>query len=100
MLPYFLDVVGFEAREARGEAGQRAFDRFGVAFEGGFAPADAVIAVGDFDEEPLGYSAVRGLWEGKWLETGKGRLTRGMTRKYSMDLMGAMLVLFSKWWDG
>lgn len=61
MLPHFLDVVGFEAREACGEAGEGAFDRFRVAFQGGFAPAGAVIAVCDFDEEPLGFPAVSRL---------------------------------------
>lgn len=54
ILPDILDPVRVPAEETGGEIGERAFDGFGVALEGGFAPADEVVGGLDADEEPAG----------------------------------------------
>jgi len=68
-----FDVVGLQAGEALDEPVERAFDGFGVAFEGRLAPAVVAFCVTYLDEEPAGhYSEVldafdwsHGGWSGR-----------------------------------
>lgn len=79
ILPHILDPVRVPPHETFDQILESAFDGFGVAFEGGFAPACVVVGCLDADEEPAGGEAEE-LWLGRGWGDGwvrGGRVIRG-----------------------